>query len=191
MLSTITTNLATELASAMRDIMEDSRSREAVPPPTQNSQTESPAPSIDSYSISNVSVMIGSGSDSQVIVAFHATTGTPVAIKVVPKVMRQPEQVQRSRFEGLLISSILDHPNIVKGYPILEDDEKILIPMELSPMGDLLSLVNRRQGLHEDESRLIFRQLVEGLGHAHSKGVLHGDIKLDNVRVSATEEHFH
>lgn len=184
MLSTLTTNLATQIVGAVRDAMEDTWPREAVPPPTQNSQAESPAPSVDRYSISNVTTLIGEGADSKVIVAFHTTTGAPVAMKIVNKVGRPPEHIQRSRFEGLLISTMFDHPNIVKGYPVIEDDERLVIPMELSPMGDLLSLINRRQGLREDEARHIFRQLVEGLIHAHSKGVVHGDIKLDNVRSS-------
>lgn len=184
MIGAFIATLATEVSSTIRDVMDDAQSREAVPPPTQNSQAESPAPSVDRYSIANVTMKIGEGADSEVIVAFNVTTGAPVAMKIVKKVGRPPEHIQRSRFEGLLISTMFDHPNIVRGYPVIEDEERLVIPMELSPMGDLLSLVNRRQGLREDEARHIFRQLVEGLGHAHSKGVVHGDMKLDNVRGS-------
>ncbi len=53
--------------------------------------------------------------------------------------------------------------------------------MELGAGGDLLNFVRKRKKLDEDTARVLFKQLIEGLGYIHSKGVLHRDIKLDNI----------
>ena len=53
--------------------------------------------------------------------------------------------------------------------------------MELGAGGDLLNFVRKRKKLDEDTARVLFKQVIEGLGYIHSKGVLHRDIKLDNI----------
>ena len=53
--------------------------------------------------------------------------------------------------------------------------------MELCAGGDLLNYVRKRKKLNEATAKLIFKQLIEGLGYIHSKGILHRDIKLDNI----------
>ncbi len=53
--------------------------------------------------------------------------------------------------------------------------------LELCAGGDLLNYVRKRRRLKEDYAKYIFLQIVEGLMHIHQKGVLHRDIKLDNI----------
>ena len=53
--------------------------------------------------------------------------------------------------------------------------------MEICAGGDLLNYVRKRRRLKESYAKLIFKQLVEGLAHIHSKNILHWDIKLDNI----------
>ena len=56
-----------------------------------------------------------------------------------------------------------------------------MLVMELGAGGDLLNFVRKRKKLDEDTARVLFKQVIEGLGYIHSKGVLHRDIKLDNI----------
>jgi serine/threonine protein kinase len=56
---------------------------------------------------------------------------------------------------------------------------------ELAAGGDLISYVRKRRTVREDLAKLIFKQLIEGLRYCHSKGVLHRDIKLDNILLTA------
>jgi serine/threonine protein kinase len=44
-----------------------------------------------------------------------------------------------------------------------------------------LNFVRKRKKLDEETARVLFKQVIEGLGYIHSKGVLHRDIKLDNI----------
>lgn len=53
--------------------------------------------------------------------------------------------------------------------------------MEYAEGGDLLQYVMNRESLNEKESKHIFLQLVDAIKQCHSKGILHRDIKLNNV----------
>ena len=57
----------------------------------------------------------------------------------------------------------------------------MLIVIELSTGGDLLSYVRKRRQLKEDIAKSLFKQIVEALRYCHSKRILHRDIKLDNI----------
>jgi len=53
--------------------------------------------------------------------------------------------------------------------------------MELCAGGDLLNFVRKRKKLDEEVAKVIFKQIIEGLGYIHAKHILHRDIKLDNI----------
>ena len=53
--------------------------------------------------------------------------------------------------------------------------------MELCGGGDLLNYVRKRRKLKEDVAKWVVMQVVEGLHYCHSKGIVHRDIKLDNL----------
>lgn len=60
--------------------------------------------------------------------------------------------------------------------------------IELCAGGDLLNYVRRRRRLKEDVAKVIFKQIIEGLGYCHSKNILHRDIKLDNILLDSLGE---
>jgi len=53
--------------------------------------------------------------------------------------------------------------------------------MELCAGGDLLNFVRKRKRLDEETAKVLFKQIIEGIGYIHSKKILHRDIKLDNI----------
>ena len=77
--------------------------------------------------------------------------------------------------------SRLDHPNVVKCYERLEVPTHTLFIMELCQGGNLLNHVRRRQRLTEREAKYFFEQLMVGIAYIHSRGLVHGDIKLENI----------
>lgn len=71
--------------------------------------------------------------------------------------------------------------NIVRLFEYFETDKLILFVTEVATGGDLINYVRKRRSLNEESAKSIFKQLIQGLRHCHSKGVLHRDIKLDNI----------
>jgi len=56
-----------------------------------------------------------------------------------------------------------------------------MLVMELCAGGDLLNFVRKRKRLDEETAKVLFKQVIEGIGYIHSKKILHRDIKLDNI----------
>ena len=75
----------------------------------------------------------------------------------------------------------LHHQNINKLYETFESEKHILYVSELCAGGDLLTYVRKRRKLKENIAKFILKQILEGLYCCHSKGILHRDIKLDNI----------
>ena len=76
-----------------------------------------------------------------------------------------------------------NHKNVVKFVEYFDDDEASYIVMEFIDGTDLCSLYESRElePLPELEVKKIFRQIVEAVAYVHLKGVVHLDIKLENV----------
>jgi serine/threonine protein kinase len=58
-----------------------------------------------------------------------------------------------------------------------------MIVMEYVPCGDLLSFVRKRSKLNEITAKFIFKQIIEALQYIHEHGIVHRDIKLDNILI--------
>ena len=83
------------------------------------------------------------------------------------------------------ILAMVDHPNIVRLFEVIEDDKYFNLVQELCTGGELLSKVQCQ--LKEKEIARIFNQIMSGIAYCHEKGIVHRDMKLENV-LFATEE---
>ncbi|XP_077452587.1 NUAK family SNF1-like kinase 1 isoform X2 [Stigmatopora argus] len=79
------------------------------------------------------------------------------------------------------IMSSLRHPHIVSIYEVFENKDKIVIVMEYASKGELYDYISERRRLSERETRHFFRQIVSAVHHCHKNGVVHRDLKLENV----------
>jgi serine/threonine protein kinase len=66
---------------------------------------------------------------------------------------------------------------------MFEDDKYILIIMEYINGGNLFSFVKKRRKLSEKIAKFLFRQIILGIKHIHSKNIVHRDIKLENILI--------
>ena len=80
---------------------------------------------------------------------------------------------------GILLK--LRHDSVVKLYETFETRRHIMLVMELCAGGDLLNFVRKRKKMDEPLAKVLFKQIIEGIGYIHSKSILHRDIKLDNI----------
>ena len=73
----------------------------------------------------------------------------------------------------------MDHPNIVRLFEVIEDDKYFNLFQELCTGGELLSKV--KKPLKEKEIAKIFNQIMSAISYCHEKGVVHRDMKLENI----------
>ncbi|KAJ3341274.1 MAP microtubule affinity-regulating kinase 1 [Gonapodya sp. JEL0774] len=79
----------------------------------------------------------------------------------------------------------LDHPNIIKLYQVMENEDECYVVMEYAPGGELIDYIASRKHLSEKEARRFFRQIISAMDHCHSANVVHRDLKLENLLLSA------
>ena len=126
---------------------------------------------------------VGHGGMADVYVAMDTVLKREVAIKILKGELSN-DPVALIRFEReASASTTLSHPNIVDIYDVGEDDGRHFIVMEYVRGSTLKQLINRRGALLLDESIYFMKQLVSATALAHRKGVIHRDIKPQNILV--------
>ncbi|CAI5475029.1 unnamed protein product [Closterium sp. Yama58-4] len=89
---------------------------------------------------------------------------------------------------GATATRAATHPAIVQLHEVFEDDAGIHLVMDLCDSGDLYDEVVRRGRLPEKESALLFRQIASALAFCHARGVMHRDMKPENILLHKQED---
>eukprot|EP00831_Metopus_contortus_P068058 TRINITY_DN6080_c0_g1_i1.p1 TRINITY_DN6080_c0_g1~~TRINITY_DN6080_c0_g1_i1.p1 ORF type:complete len:341 (-),score=44.17 TRINITY_DN6080_c0_g1_i1:63-1085(-) len=124
---------------------------------------------------------IGKGAFGKVTLAIHKLSGKHVAIKIVDKERIADEYSRNKLLREIYILKKIKHVNVIRLMEVFENTKQVFIVMEYAGSGDLLHFVKSKKFLSEKEARPIFRQIVYGLAHIHSRNVVHRDVKLDNI----------
>jgi eukaryotic-like serine/threonine-protein kinase len=116
----------------------------------------------------------------------HAATGEVVAIKVVPPHMTG-NPIMLKRFEQeFKAARELDHPNIVRAIEFGHDGTNYYMVMEFVDGPSLGQRIEREGALPETEARQIMVQIAQALHQAHRQGMIHRDVKPDNILLTQT-----
>ena len=132
---------------------------------------------------------LGRGGMATVYRAVDPNSGREVAIKVLPReMMHDPQFRERFEREIKMIAS-LEHPAIVPVYDVGDIDGQPYFVMRFMTGGSLSDLIEKGSIPIEDTAKII-EKIAQGLAYAHRKGVIHRDLKPDNILFNDDGEPF-
>jgi len=128
-----------------------------------------------------ISEIIGDGGMAVVYKAWDTQDQMPVAIKVLrEEYIDNDEFIRRFKDESKAIA-VLSHPNIVKVYDVSFGDRMQYIVMEYIDGITLKDYIERCGSIDSKDTLHFIIQILRALQHAHDKGIIHRDIKPQNI----------
>ena len=107
--------------------------------------------------------------------------------------IRAMKQITKSKIPDITkfqteiqILSMVDHPNIVRLFEVIEDDKYFNLLQELCTGGELYKRYQTTE-LKEKEIAKIFNQIMSAVAYCHDKGIVHRDLKLENILFASEE----
>jgi MAP/microtubule affinity-regulating kinase len=94
----------------------------------------------------------------------------PIKSRVFPQLFRE-----------VRIMKMLDHPNIVKLFQVIETDKTLYLVMEYASGGEVFDYLVLHGRMKEKEARAKFRQIVSAVQYCHQKKIIHRDLKAENL----------
>ncbi|KAF2969949.1 hypothetical protein GQX73_g3596 [Xylaria multiplex] len=125
---------------------------------------------------------IGEGEFGKVKLGWKQDGGVQVAIKLIPRntVGSNPTRLAKIHREVAILRE-LSHPNIVGLHEMIETSHQIGIILEYASGGELFDYILNHRYLKDNAARRLFAQLISGVGYLHKKGIVHRDLKLENL----------
>ncbi|CAB1102555.1 unnamed protein product [Ectocarpus sp. CCAP 1310/34] len=124
---------------------------------------------------------LGSGSFGTVCTAQHRTTGKVVAVKRIPRTRTPDFTFAEICWEVEVLKLAGEHRNVTQFHDIFEDDDYYYLTMELARGGELFDLLVDSGPPDEVHTATLMNSLVEAVAFIHLNGIIHGDIKPENV----------
>lgn len=125
---------------------------------------------------------IGEGEFGKVKLGWKQDGGVQVAIKLIRRdsVGNNPSRLAKIYREVSILRGV-SHPNIVRLHEMTETERHIGIVLEYASGGELFDYILNHKYLKDGAARRLFAQLVSGVGYLHKKGIVHRDLKLENL----------
>ena len=126
---------------------------------------------------------LGKGGMGEVYKVRDTKLDEEVALKLLRKEIAADQDVILRFRNELKLARRITHKNVCRVFDFHEEGDIPFITMEYVPGEDLRSLIQRRGRLPIDETLRILTQIVEGLAEAHKLGVVHRDLKPQNIMI--------
>ncbi|MEE2757069.1 MAG: serine/threonine-protein kinase [Myxococcota bacterium] len=132
--------------------------------------------------------VIGRGGMGTVYAAEQPSVGRTVAVKVLNQEFTENPMVVRRFHQEAQAASKLTHPNTISVYDFGETDGSLYIVMEHLVGETLKSLLKRTGRLELNRTCLIMSQVLKSIAQAHEAGVVHRDLKPDNIFITRIDD---
>ena len=118
-----------------------------------------------------------------------------VCLKKNPETIRAMKIIEKNKYQSIdndklldeiIILKNLDHPNIVKLYEFFEDEKNYYMVSEFCDQGDLYDKMQKLYYMNQIVVKFLMEQILNAVAYLHSRGVFHGDIKLENIMLYTT-----
>ncbi|MBE7181198.1 MAG: protein kinase, partial [Terriglobus roseus] len=125
---------------------------------------------------------LGEGEFGKVKMGWKKDSSVQVAIKLIRKESLAGNTTRLPKiYREIAILRELQHPNIVRLHEFVETERHMGIILEYASGGELFDYILNHRYLKDPAARRLFAQLVSGVGYLHKKGIVHRDLKLENL----------
>jgi len=125
---------------------------------------------------------LGEGEFGKVKMGWKRDSSVEVAIKLIRRETLGSNANRLAKiYREIHILRGLDHPNIVRLHEMVETERHIGIILEYASGGELFDYILNHRYLKDGPARKLFSQLISGVGYLHRKGIVHRDLKLENL----------
>jgi len=143
----------------------------------------------------DVKAEVGSGASGSVALAVHRLSGNIRVLKTIEKSNLTGNVSSTELMREFQLLTELDHPHVVRVFEAFEDNDSVHISMEPVLGGDLRQAIQLNSSwpadLQERWSAEVTRQMLAAVGYAHARGVVHKDLKPQNVLLATASEKTH
>ena len=128
---------------------------------------------------------LGQGTFGQVYKTIHKKTGNIRAMKIIPKNNAKPGFTDKDIIHEITIMKNLDHPHVIKLYEFYSDEYNYYLINEFCTEGDLSEKMYKLKSLPEPIVKIIMAQIFNAVLYLNNRGIIHGDLKLENILVDS------
>lgn len=125
--------------------------------------------------------VLGRGSVGTVTRVRHRMSGGIYALKAISKQTVLEHNLRDQLLREVQTQLAVSHPNLLKCFNYFEEDGHVFLVLEFACGGDLYRHLKRAGPMSEPNAAHVFAQVAEGLQHLHAQGIIHRDMKPENV----------